>query len=42
MKRKRIVYAKKGSVTTHASERRLRPDLESGRSTSVAASLAMV
>jgi hypothetical protein len=31
MKRKRSVYAKKGAVPIHASERRLRPDDASGR-----------
>jgi len=31
------VYAKNGSVTTHASGRRLRPDATSGRSASGAA-----
>src|SRR3954451_24943743 len=36
-KRKRIVYAKKGSVASHAKERRLRPDETSGRSASDAA-----
>ena len=36
------MYAKNGSVATHASGRRLRPDAVSGRSASDAASLAMV
>jgi hypothetical protein len=39
--RKRIVYAKNGSVGSHASERRLRPDLMPGRSASGAASAVM-
>ncbi len=39
--RNRTVYAKNGSVPSHASERRLRPDLTSGRSAPVAASVAM-
>jgi hypothetical protein len=39
--RKAIVYAKNGSVPIHASERRLRPDLMSGRSASDAASAAI-
>jgi hypothetical protein len=39
--RKRIVYAKNGTVAIHASEKRLRPDLTSGRSASGAASAAM-
>jgi hypothetical protein len=30
--RKRIVYAKNGSVAAHANERRIRPDATSGRS----------
>jgi hypothetical protein len=39
-KRKRAVYAKNGSVATHASETRLRPDATSGRR-AVAASVEM-
>ena len=39
--RKSSVYAKKGSVAIHARERRLRPDLVSGRSASGAASAVM-
>jgi hypothetical protein len=38
---KRSVYAKNGSVTIQASERRLRPDAASGRSASGAAWAAM-
>ena len=38
-KRNAIVYAKKGSVATHASDRRLRPDARSGRSACGAASV---
>ena len=40
-KRKRSVYAKNGSVAIHARERRLRPDLVSGRSASGGALLVM-
>jgi hypothetical protein len=40
MNRKRIVYAKNGSVAIQASERRLRPDRASGRSASDATSVA--
>jgi hypothetical protein len=39
--RKSSVYAKNGSVAIHAIERRLRPDLVSGRSASGATSVAM-
>ena len=39
--KKRSVYAKNGSVAIHARERRLRPDVVSGRSASGAASVAM-
>ncbi len=35
------MYAKNGSVPTHARERRLRPDSASGRSASGATSVAM-
>ena len=35
------MYAKNGSVPSHASERRLRPDLTSGRSASGATSVVM-
>jgi hypothetical protein len=35
------VYAKNGSVAIHARERRLRPDVVSGRSASGAASVVM-
>jgi hypothetical protein len=35
------VYAKNGTVPIHASEKRLRPDLTSGRSASGAASAVM-
>ena len=38
---KRSVYAKNGSVTIHASGRRLRPDKTSGRSASGATWVAM-
>jgi len=41
-KRKRSAYAKNGSVPSHASERRLRPDAMSGRSAPGAASVARV
>ena len=40
-KRKSSVYAKNGTVAIHARERRLRPDLVSGRSASGAASVVM-
>ena len=40
-KRNAIVYAKKGSVASHAGEKRLRPDVLSGRSASDAASVVM-
>src|SRR5580765_8479750 len=40
--RKRIVYAKNGSVASHASDGRLRPDSMSGRSACGAASVAML
>jgi hypothetical protein len=40
-KRKAIVYAKNGRVPIHASERRFRPDLMSGRSASDTASAAI-
>src|SRR5512135_2604313 len=39
---KRSVYAKNGSVTIQASERRLRPDTTSGRSASGAAWAVML
>src|SRR5581483_6806080 len=39
---KRSVYAKNGSVSTHASGRRLRPDATSGRSASGAAWAVML
>src|SRR6266852_5155074 len=40
-KRNRKMYAKNGTVTIHERLRRLRPDLTSGRSASVATSTAM-
>src|SRR4051794_26410635 len=39
---KRSVYAKNGSVTTHAGGRRLRPDATPGRSASGTASIEML
>jgi hypothetical protein len=39
--RKRIVYAKNGSVAIHANERRLRPARPAGRSASATAFVVM-
>jgi hypothetical protein len=39
--RNAIVYAKNGSVATHARDRRLRPDARSGRRASDAEVVAM-